>query len=288
MDTVTSIIDVRRKVAAARKRGLSIGFVPTMGDLHAGHMALVAAARKETDFVVVSVFVNPTQFGPGEDYERYTRNLPRDTELCKQAGVNLLFAPTVKDMYPEENLTWVTVEKLTEPLCGQSRPGHFRGVATVCTKLFGIVRPDAAFFGRKDAQQSIVIQRMVRDLNLPLHIVVCPTVREPDGLAMSSRNRYLTPDLRQDAAILYAALKQCSESLLSGGKEPDMLEKDIRNTISKTPSAQIEYIGIMNAETLQPAARIEGDILVALAVRFGATRLIDNLVFDASKRKISL
>jgi len=259
-----------------------------MGDLHAGHMALVAAAKRETDFVVVSVFVNPTQFGPGEDYERYTRNLPRDTEMCKAAGVHLVFAPPASEMYAEQNLTWVTVEKLSEPLCGRSRPNHFRGVSTVCTKLFNIVQPDVAFFGRKDAQQAIIIRRMVRDLNMPLRIIVCPTVRESDGLAMSSRNRYLGPRERQDATIIHAALSRAAALLTAGEISPAIVENEIRNTISKTPSAQVEYIGIMTTDTLQPADRISGEILIAVAVRVGSTRLIDNLVYEQARNAVSL
>jgi len=288
METLTTIKEVRKAVAAARAGGRRIGFVPTMGDLHAGHIALVTAARQETDFVVVSVFVNPTQFGPGEDYERYARNLPKDAEMCMAAGVDVIFAPSVGEMYPDENLTWVDVAKLSEPLCGLSRPKHFRGVATVCAKLFNIVQPDTAFFGRKDAQQTIVIKRMVSDLNMPLKIIVCPTIRETDGLAMSSRNRYLGPQERQDATIIYAALKKCAASLADGLCDSQTLERDIRNTIGKTPSAQIEYIGIMDVQTLRPAGRISGETLVAVAVRIGSTRLIDNLIFDPSSGNLSL
>jgi pantoate--beta-alanine ligase len=288
MNVVTTINEVRDAVAQARKKGLRIGFVPTMGDLHSGHMALVAAAKKQTDFVVVSVFVNPTQFGPNEDYARYTRNLPRDAELCTAAGVDIIFAPSVGEMYPQEKLTWVNVEKLSEPLCGQSRPDHFRGVTTVCAKLFNIVGPDVAFFGRKDAQQSIIIRRMVMDLNMPLAIVVCPTVREADGLAMSSRNKYLGSQERAAAPVIYAALKECANLLAAGTVDTKTLETAIRTTIEKTPSAQIDYIGIMDTDTLVPVERIDGETLVAVAVRIGSTRLIDNLVFDPARNEISL
>jgi pantoate--beta-alanine ligase len=283
MKVVMTISEVRDAVAAARKNGLRIGFVPTMGDLHAGHIALVAAAKKQTDIVVVSIFVNPTQFGPGEDYERYARNLPLDIELCTAAGVDFIFAPSVNEMYPQEKLTWVNVEKLSEPLCGQSRPEHFKGVTTICAKLFNIVLPDVAFFGRKDAQQSIIIRRMVKDLNMPLAIVVCPTVREADGLAMSSRNKYL--DLRQRAAapVIYTALKKCVALLASG-----TVDTAIRVILEKTTSAQIEYIGIMDTDTLRPVERIGGETLVAVAVRIGSTRLIDNLIFDPARNDILL
>jgi pantoate--beta-alanine ligase len=288
MKVVMTISEVRDAVAAARKNGLRIGFVPTMGDLHAGHMALVAAAKKQTDFVVVSIFVNPTQFGPGEDYERYARNLPGDTEQCTAAGVDFIFAPSVNEMCPQEKLTWVNVEKLSEPLCGQSRPEHFKGVTTICAKLFNIVLPDVAFFGRKDAQQSIIIRRMVKDLNMPLAIVVCPTVREADGLAMSSRNKYL--DLRQRAAapVIYTALKKCAALLASGTVDTKTLDAAIRAILEKTTSAQIEYIGIMDTDTLRPVERIGGETLVAVAVRIGSTRLIDNLIFDPARNDILL
>ena len=275
-------------MAAARRKGKRIGFVPTMGDLHEGHMALIAAALRETDFVVVSVFVNPAQFGPGEDYEKYARNLEHDEQACSQAGLDILFAPSVQEVYPREQLTWVDVEKLSEPLCGRSRPGHFRGVATVCAKLFNIVQPDIAFFGRKDAQQAIIIRRMVKDLSLPLRIVVCPTVREADGLAMSSRNRYLSPQERKDAAIIYAALKKCGDLLLQGFVEAGVLEKCIRETIEQMPSTRIEYIGIMDGDTLTPVDRTGDKTLVAVAVRIGSTRLIDNLIFEAPGKRLSL
>ncbi len=288
MQLITKIEDLRHAVKKARTEGRRIGFVPTMGDLHAGHMALVTSAQQETDFIVVSVFVNPTQFGPGEDYEKYTRNLLRDTEMCGQAGVDILFAPAVEEMYPRQNLTWVNVEKLSEPLCGRSRPGHFRGVATVCIKLFNIVQADIAFFGRKDAQQALIIRRMVQDLNIPLRIVVCPTVREPDGLAMSSRNRYLDTQQRKDAAVIYTALRKCGDMLLQGITASASLEDSIRRTIEQNPSTQIEYVGIMDADTLSPVDQIRGKTLIAVAVKVGSTRLIDNLIFDPNGNKLSL
>jgi pantoate--beta-alanine ligase len=288
MKILETISDVRTAVGWAKGEGLRTGFVPTMGDLHAGHMALVAAAKAQTDFVIVSVFVNPTQFGPGEDYERYPRNLARDSQICEGAGVDVLFAPSVSQMYPDRNLAWVNVKELSEPLCGKSRPGHFRGVCTVCAKLFNIVQPDIAFFGRKDAQQAIIIERMVRDLNMPLSIVVCPTVREPDGLAMSSRNRYLNPQERKDAAAIYRALQGCATLLREGVRDAAILGASIRSNIEKTPSAQIEYVGIMDAVNLRPVGRIEGKALIAVAVRIGSTRLIDNLTFDPVNNEISL
>jgi len=288
MRVLEKISEVRKAVAAARAEGKRIGFVPTMGDLHAGHISLVCAASSRTDFVVVSVFVNPTQFGPSEDYEKYPRDLTRDTKLCQTNGVDILFAPSAAEIYPAENITWVSVEKLSDPLCGESRPGHFRGVATVCTKLFNIVQPDIAFFGRKDAQQAIIIRRMVEDLDMPLAIEVCPTVREPDGVAMSSRNKYLGPQERRDAVAIYAALRRCADLLEKGEVDTAILAADICGTIGKTPSARVEYVGIMSTDDLQPVRRIEGPTLVAVAVWIGSTRLIDNLVFDPHTGKVSL
>ena len=216
MQIATTIGDVKRCVAEARIAGKQVGLVPTMGALHVGHVSLMEAAAARCEFVVVSLFVNPTQFGPGEDLEKYPKPFEKDIAICAEHGVAAVFAPKPEEMYPGENLTWVNVEKLTEPLCGRSRPIHFRGVTTVCTKLFNIVGPDVAFFGQKDAQQAIVIKRMVADLNMPLEIVVCPTVREPDGLAVSSRNRYLSPPQRQDATAIYRSLEKCRE-LVEGG-----------------------------------------------------------------------
>ncbi|MFA6177096.1 MAG: pantoate--beta-alanine ligase, partial [Phycisphaerae bacterium] len=220
MKIVEKILEVRKLVADAKAVGKTVGLVPTMGALHEGHFSLIRTAKKQTDFVVVSIFVNPTQFGPTEDIDKYPRTLDADAAGCEKSGADVIFAPTPDEIYPQQNLSWgnvwVNVEKLDQPLCGKNRPGHFRGVATVCAKLFNIVQPDAAFFGQKDAQQSIIIQRMVADLNMPLKIVICPTVREKDGLAMSSRNRYLNADERKDAALLYAALQE-AEILIAGG-----------------------------------------------------------------------
>ncbi len=207
MEVAKTIESVRSLVKATRSGGKIIGLVPTMGALHVGHISLMEAAVKECDFVVVSIFVNPTQFVPGEDFEKYPRPLDADLEICKKAGVDVVFTPTPEQMYPAENLTWVNVEKLTESLCGQFRPGHFRGVTTVCTKLFKIVAPDIAYFGQKDAQPAFVIKRMVADLNMPWEIVIYPTVREPNGLAVSSRNKYLTEQQQKDAANIYKSLR---------------------------------------------------------------------------------
>ncbi len=267
-------------MAEARAAGKSVGFVPTMGALHVGHVSLIEAAVRRCDYVVVSIFVNPTQFCPGEDFERYPRPFERDVELCERHGAHAIFAPSPVEMYPRKSLTWVTVEKLTEPLCGRSRPGHFRGVTTVCTKLFNIVGADVAFFGQKDAQQATVIRRMAADLNMPLEIVVCPTVREPDGLAVSSRNQYLSPQERQEAPVIYRALRRCAEMLDSGRRNAAEIARAMNEILSQVPSLQVEYVSIVDAETLEPVDQVRGRILVAVAGRLGSTRLIDNIVVD--------
>ncbi|MBN1359704.1 MAG: pantoate--beta-alanine ligase [Sedimentisphaerales bacterium] len=275
-----TIGEIRRNVRQARTEGKTMGLVPTMGALHAGHASLVEVARARCDHVVVSIFVNPTQFGPGEDLEKYPRPLEKDLELCRAHGVAAVFAPTPAEMYPREKLTWVTVEKLTTPLCGRSRPGHFRGVTTVCAKLFNIVGPDVAFFGQKDAQQAVVIRRMVADLNLPLEIVICPTVREPDGLAVSSRNQYLNPQQRRDAAIIYQSLEKCRTLVEAGARDADEIRAQMQATLAQVPALEAEYVEIVDAETLRPVDPLAGKVLVAIAAHLGATRLIDNISLD--------
>jgi pantoate--beta-alanine ligase len=254
-----------------------------MGALHVGHISLIEVAAKDCDFVAVSIFVNPTQFGPGEDFEKYPRPLEADLEICRKAHVDVVFAPESQQMYPTENVTWVTVEKLTEPLCGRSRPKHFRGVTTVCAKLFNIVAPDAAYFGQKDAQQAIVIKRMVADLNMPLEIVVCPTVREPNGLAVSSRNKYLTAQQKKDAANIYKSLQTCRRLIDVGTTETRQIIAEMQKILQQIPSGQIEYISIVDAETLESIEKIAGKVLAAVAVRLGPARLIDNILVDAGK-----
>jgi len=254
-----------------------------MGALHIGHISLIEAAVKDCDFVVVSIFVNPTQFGPGEDFEKYPRPLDADLQVCRKAGVHLVFAPTPEQMYPAENLAWVNVEKLTEPLCGRARPGHFRGVTTVCAKLFNIVAPDFAYFGQKDAQQAIVVRRMVADLNMPLEIVICPTVREPGGLAISSRNQYLTEQQKKDATNIYKSLQQCRRMIDAGIKESRKIIAEMRKILQQVPSIEIEYVSIVDAETLESIEKISGKVLAAVAVRIGPARLIDNILVDAKK-----
>ncbi len=280
MKIVRTIEKIRKIAAKAKSTGKKIGFVPTMGALHEGHFSLIKAAKKQTSFVVVSIFVNPTQFGPGEDLAKYPRPFKKDAIACKKLGVDIIFAPTVKQMYPEKNITWVNVEKLSGPLCGKSRPGHFRGVATVCSKLFNIVGPDIAFFGQKDAQQAIIIQRMAADLNMPLKIVVCPTVREKDGLAMSSRNAYLKPKERKDAVLLYAALEESQVFIKAGERKSKMLISEMKKILKISRQIKIDYIKIVDAKTLQEVERVKGKVLIALAVKIGQTRLIDNIVVE--------
>ena len=276
MELAKTIKSVRSLVNVARSKGKKIGLVPTMGALHIGHISLIEAARKNTDFVVVSIFVNPTQFGPGEDFEKYPRPLNADFEICKKAGTDVVFAPSAKEMYPAEKLTWVNVERLTQPLCGRSRPGHFRGVATVCTKLFNIVVPDIAFFGQKDAQQAAVVKKMVTVLNMSLEIVVCPTVREKNGLAVSSRNRYLTAQERKDAASIYKSLRKCEQMVKEGTLETEPIIAQMRKILS--PVSAIEYISIVDARTLETIDKIAGPAIAAVAVKIGSTRLIDNIL----------
>jgi pantoate--beta-alanine ligase len=283
MEVAETIESIRALIKTARDSGKSIGLVPTMGALHIGHISLIEAALKKCDYVVVSIFVNPTQFVPGEDFEKYPRPYEEDLAICKKQGVDAIFAPSPKEMYPDENLTWVNVEKITEPLCGQFRPGHFQGVTTVCSKLFNIVTPDIAFFGQKDAQQAIVIRRMVTDLNMPLEIVVCPTVREPDGLAVSSRNKYLSKQQKKDALNIYKSLTKCREMIDAGVKDVSKIATEMRKILLKVSSIEIEYINILDAETLGNIDRIGGKVLVAVAVRIGPARLIDNILVDAVK-----
>jgi pantoate--beta-alanine ligase len=281
MDVAKTIESIRDLVKAARGGGKKIGLVPTMGALHVGHVSLIEAAGNDCDFVVVSIFVNPTQFGPGEDFAKYPRPLEADLKICRKAGVDAVFAPVPEVIYPGENLTWVAVEKLTEPLCGRSRPGHFRGVTTVCAKLFNIVGPDVAYFGQKDAQQAVTIRRMVRDLNMPLEIVVCPTVREPSGLAVSSRNQYLSAQQKKDAAQIYRSLQECRRMIDAGVTATQRIIARMREILQQVPSMEIEYISIVDAETLETIERIAGHVLVAVAARLGSTRLIDNILVDA-------
>lgn len=285
MQIARTIAEVRRAVQAARSAGRGVTLVPTMGALHAGHLSLIEAARRRPgDFVVVSIFVNPTQFGPGEDFERYPRAEAADLEACRAAGVSLAFLPTAAEMYPAGAVTQVRVAKLTDTLCGPHRPGHFDGVATVVAKLLNIVGPERACFGQKDAQQLAVIRRMVRDLDIPVEVVGCPTVREADGLAMSSRNAYLSAEQRKAARSLYAALRLAEERVRGGETSAAALEAEMRRRIESAGADRIDYVSFVDPQTMQPVERVEGVVLAAVAVYFGETRLIDNLTMDPRGR----
>jgi pantoate--beta-alanine ligase len=282
MEIAKTIESAKTFVSAARKQSRTIGLVPTMGALHIGHISLIQAARKQTDYVVVSIFVNPTQFGPTEDFDKYPRPFDDDLQVCREQEIDVVFAPEINEMYPEPNLTWVNVEKLTEPLCGRSRPGHFRGVTTVCIKLFNIVQPDVAFFGQKDAQQAVVIKRMVADLNIPLKIQVCPTVREEDGLAVSSRNKYLNEAQRKDAPLLYKSLQKAKQLIRTGTTSSEQIVTEMKKILEKSDLLEPEYIEIVNPKTLGPLNPVKGKALVAVAARCSSTRLIDNILVDAA------
>ncbi len=267
---------LREAVAVARRLGKTVGFVPTMGALHAGHVSLIDAARAADRFVVVSIFVNPTQFGPREDFASYPRPLERDLEMCGAAGVDLAFTPDAAAMYPPGFQTFVNVSELSTVLEGASRPDHFRGVATVVLKLFNLVQPDRAYFGQKDAQQVRVLQQMVRDLNVPVEVVVRPTVREPDGLALSSRNQYLDADQRREAVALNWALEAAEAAIRAGERDPAVIERMMARRIAATPGAVLDYAAAADADTLKSVGPLRGTVLLALAVKFGGTRLIDN------------
>ncbi|RME69707.1 MAG: pantoate--beta-alanine ligase [Nitrospirae bacterium] len=281
---IKSAEEMQSRAKALRKEGKTIGFVPTMGALHEGHLSLVRRAKEENDITVVSIFVNPTQFGPQEDFNRYPRDLEGDSQKLASLGVDILFYPSVEDIYPEGYRTYVTVEELSDKLCGAFRPGHFRGVATVVTILFNIVMPHRAYFGLKDYQQSVIIRRMVRDLRMDIDIVACPTVREPDGLAMSSRNTYLNEKERKSATVLYRALKEAEKVLLSGGSFQSARER-MQETIREEPLVrQLQYASIYDPETLDELSdkdyqKYRGrEVLLAVALYLGPARLIDNLI----------
>lgn len=284
MNVVTTIDELRTLIKPYRNHGKSIGLVPTMGFLHEGHMSLVDQAKKYSDLIVMSIFVNPMQFGPGEDFERYPRNIEQDQEMAKARGVDILFVPEVKEIYPQKSKTVVSVSGVTERLCGASRPGHFDGVATVVSKLFNIVQPDYAFFGQKDAQQVAVIEQMVDDLNIPIQVIACPIVREKDGLAMSSRNVYLNEEERKQAIVLQQSL-QLAEEGYKQGKTPAEICKQMHALIHSKPLAQIDYIQILSYPALEPMDAFEGSsFIMALAVKFGNTRLIDNKLIVNKRR----
>ncbi len=274
MQVMETVADFRR----ARASFGALGLVPTMGYLHEGHLALVRRARAENEAVAASIFVNPTQFGPNEDFSRYPRDVERDLRLLEHEGVDLVFAPSVAEMYPHNYHTYVDVEHVTAPLEGAARVGHFRGVATVVCKLFNITQPTRAYFGQKDAQQTVVIRQMARDLNMPVEIVIVPTVREPDGLAMSSRNVYLSTEQRAAAPVLYRALTEAQRQFAAGERNGEALRQAMRDVLAAEPLAQVEYVSVADPDTLQELDTVEPNgALFSLAVRFGATRLIDNM-----------
>jgi pantoate--beta-alanine ligase len=272
IETIAQMKAERRKLVG------SVGFVPTMGYLHDGHISLVHKARSENLSVIVSIFVNPTQFGPQEDFAAYPRDTKRDLSMLEKEGANIVFMPSVEEMYPERFSTWVNVEKITEGLEGEVRPGHFKGVATVVCKLFNIVEPDKAYFGQKDAQQLVVIRKMAAELNMNLKVVAVPTVREPDGLAMSSRNIYLSKEERQAALVLWKALCLARGNWENGERDAARLRRDMIALIEKEPFAKIDYVSIANPETLEELDTIDKNALLSLAVRIGKTRLIDNTI----------
>lgn len=281
MKVFAKITDIKAYLRKERQSGKSIGLVPTMGYLHEGHLSLIRRAASENDIVVVSIFVNPTQFGPGEDFERYPRDMERDARLAEDAGAHVLFTPDTVEMYPAGYCTYVEVEgEITSNLCGASRPGHFKGVATVVAKLFNIVSPNRSYFGQKDAQQAVVIRRMVKDLNFDTEIIVCPIVREADGLAMSSRNVYLSKEEREKAPILYKSLELARKMIDEGERDPLKIKDTIEKIITQDAGAQLDYVAVVDAETLQNVLKIENRVLIALAARFGNARLIDNILVE--------
>ena len=278
MEVIRKISQARERVWNERIKGKRVGFVPTMGFLHEGHLSLVRKCREETDFCVVSIFVNPTQFGPGEDYRDYPRDEERDLSLLEKEGVDLVFIPTVEEMYPEGYQTYVEVVELSRPLCGRFRKGHFRGVTTVVTKLFNAVTPHVAYFGKKDYQQYLIIKRMVLDLNMPVEIKALPIVREKDGLAMSSRNTYLSPQERAQAVALYRSLLKAKEAYERGERSAEKIRKAVEEELRRYPLVKPQYIEVVDGETLQPAQEIKGKTLVAIAAFVGKARLIDNII----------
>ena len=274
MQIITTVAEMAKARDLAER---PLGLVPTMGYLHEGHLSLARQARQENRTVVASIFVNPTQFGPTEDFASYPRDMERDLNMLRAEGVDLVFAPTVDEMYPKGYSTYVDVEGVTKPLEGARRPGHFRGVATVVTKLFTIVRPDRSYFGQKDGQQVIVVKRLTQDLNLGTEIIVVPTVREPDGLAMSSRNVYLTPEERRAAPVLYLALCRVQELWQRGQRDAEILRHEMVRLISNEPLAHIDYVSIADVQTLEELKQVNCPSMVSVAVRFGRTHLIDNI-----------
>ena len=289
LEVVSTVRELRARCHAARARGASVGVVPTMGYLHDGHASLMAAARADSDFVVVTIFVNPLQFGPTEDLDRYPRDLDGDLRVCAHEGVDLVFAPTVAELYPTyPPITTVRVASMTDSLCGASRPGHFDGVTTVVAKLFGIVGPARAYFGRKDAQQLAVIRRMVDDLQIPIEVVGCPLVREPDGLAKSSRNAYLSADERVVAPTIFAALRLGAAAILGGVRSAQSLKNLVLAELDSVQQFRVDYLEVVDAGTMQAVSALDGDVVIAVAVHCGATRLIDNMAVSIDSHSVRI
>jgi len=280
VQVIRSITELKEKIRQVKQWGQTIGLVPTMGYLHEGHLSLVKGARDDCDFVVVSIYVNPIQFGVGEDFEEYPRDLTRDARLCEEENVDIIFSPSDSDMYPKGYATFVDVEILTEGLCGRNRPGHFRGVTTVVTKLFNLVEPDKAYFGQKDAQQALVLRKMSEDLNMNLELVIMPTVREPDGLAMSTRNHYLSEKEREAGLALYRSLTRAEELIEQGLRKSQEVISAVEQLINQEPLVEIEYVEIVDTKEMERLEELRGEILIALAVKIGKTRLIDNVIVE--------
>jgi pantoate--beta-alanine ligase len=280
MLVIKTIHEMQAEADRLRAEGKRIGFVPTMGFLHEGHLSLIRVAKQQSDIMVVSIFVNPTQFGPKEDFSRYPRDFENDERLCRQVGADILFNPSESEMYPDGYLTTVNVDGLTDRLCGASRPGHFRGVTTIVAKLFLAVKPHVAVFGQKDAQQAVVIRKMVRDLNFDLSIVVAPIIREPDGLAMSSRNVYLSPEERTDALALSQSLQKAKSLIRQGERKTETIIRAMQDLIRSKKHAKIDYIEVVDPDTLHPLATVQSKALIALAVFVDKTRLIDNAIVE--------
>ena len=280
----TSIAGAREAMEAARRGGLSSGVVPTMGALHEGHRKLIQVARRECGWLAVSIFVNPTQFGPEEDFDTYPRDLDSDLAMCRQLGVDLVFQPGRDEVYPATHSTFVEVETVTSHLCGRFRPGHFRGVATIVLKLLNILQPDRAYFGEKDAQQTVIVRQLVKDLNLPVGIRQVPTVRDFDGLAISSRNQHLGPQERRAAAVLFRALKEIRTMVLQGARDAGRIRRSGLRPLRREPLVEVEYLEMVDPETMQPISEVRGPARAAAAIRVGGVRLIDNLLCEDASR----
>src|SRR5262249_20517107 len=283
---LTSAAEVTAVSKEAHRAGKRVGFVPTMGALHEGHLSLVRTARAQADVVIASVFVNPTQFGPNEDFSKYPRNPERDAAMLAAEKSDYVFLPAVEEMYPPGATSWVTVEGLSDKLDGGSRPGHFRGVTTIVAKLFNIVQPDLAFFGQKDAAQVAIVRKMVRDLSFDVAIVVCPIVREPDGLALSSRNAYLTADQRNQATVLYRSLMRSQALADQGERDSSRLAQAATQVLAEVPSVRLDYFEIVGPDTLDPVSDISGGALIAVAAYVGDTRLVDNILLPGAGRRV--